>query len=152
MFILYSVQQSLNIKFYITDSPQLFQDCNLIFPVTQNITVRPISAFYGLVDAAKSPFQRWQLVCFHSNTFFLTTYNSLVYIVCIHTNFGRDLQRNKCYVILSKTTHFLSVFCEVGVVKQCTKAQAGVAQDRLIYIRVTQIILCITFIMYVATI
>ena len=34
-------------------------------------------------------------------------------------------------VLLSKTTHFLSVFFELGVVQQCTEAQAGVVPDGL---------------------
>ena len=29
---------------------------------------------------------------------------------------------------MSETTHFLSVFCEAGVVQQCTEAQAGMVQ------------------------
>ena len=32
---------------------------------------------------------------------------------------------------LIKTTHFLRVFCEAGVVKQGTEAQARVVQDGL---------------------
>ena len=32
---------------------------------------------------------------------------------------------------MSKTTHFLSVFCEAGVVQQCPEAQAGMVQDGL---------------------
>ena len=34
-------------------------------------------------------------------------------------------------VLLSKTTHFLSVFFELVVVQQCTEAQAGVVPDGL---------------------
>ena len=47
------------------------------------------------------------------------------YIVCIHTQFGRDLEKYKRYGTLSKTTHFQRLFCEAGVVWQCTEAQAG---------------------------
>ena len=37
----------------------------------------------------------------------------------------------KSYGTLSKTTHFLSVFCEADVVQQCAESQAGVVQDGL---------------------
>ena len=37
----------------------------------------------------------------------------------------------KSYGTLSKTTHFLSVFCEAGVVQLCTEAQAEEIQDGL---------------------
>ena len=47
------------------------------------------------------------------------------YMVCVHTEFWkRSVDKYKSYGTLSKTTHFLSVFCEVGVVQQCTEAQA----------------------------
>ena len=41
------------------------------------------------------------------------------------------MEKYKSYGPLSETTHFPSVFCEVGVVQQCTEAQAGVVQDVL---------------------
>ena len=91
----------------------------------QNFTVRLMHS--------KSPFQRWCQVCFHSNIVFLTIYNSLLY--SLHTrNIGmRSVEKYKNYGTLSKTTHFLSVFCEAGVVQQCTEAQAGVVQDGFIF-------------------
>ena len=33
------------------------------------------------------------------------------------------MKKYKSHVAVSKTTHFLSVFCEAGVVQQCTEAQ-----------------------------
>ena len=41
------------------------------------------------------------------------------------------MEKYKSYGALSKTTHFLSVFCGTGVVQQRTEAQAGVVQDGL---------------------
>ena len=50
------------------------------------------------------------------------------------------MEKYKSYGTLSKTTHFLSVFCEAGVVQQCTEAgvvqqcteaEAGVVQEAL---------------------
>ena len=41
------------------------------------------------------------------------------------------MEKYKSYGTLSKTTHFLSVFCEVDVVQQCTEAQAGMVLDGL---------------------
>ena len=41
----------------------------------------------------------------------------------------RSAGKYKSYGTLSKTTRFLSVFCEADVVQQCTEAQAGVVQD-----------------------
>ena len=43
-----------------------------------------------------------------------------------HKIWKRSVEKYKCYGALSKTTHFLSVTCEAGVVQQCTEAQAGV--------------------------
>ena len=66
---------------------------------------------------SKSHFQRWRLICLHSNTVFFKKKKHIIayYIVCIHTKFGRDLSRKyKRYRALSKTIHFLSVFCEAG--------------------------------------
>ena len=51
----------------------------------------------------------------------------------MHTKFGGDLWRNTKGT-MSTTTHFLSVFCEEGVIQQCTEAQAGVVQDGLTFI------------------
>ena len=51
------------IGFWLTlPGPQLL----LFFPVMPSITTRPVPEFYSMVDA-KSLFQRWRLVCFHSN-------------------------------------------------------------------------------------
>ena len=36
----------------------------------------------------------------------------------------------------SKTTHFVSVFCEAGVVQQFSEAQAGMVQDGLKYFNI----------------
>ena len=41
------------------------------------------------------------------------------------------MEKYKSYGTLSKTTHFLGVFCEAGVVQQSTEAQAGMVQDEL---------------------
>ena len=81
---------------------------------------------------SKSPSQRRQLVCFHSDTVFLTIYSNLLYSLYTHTLWKRSVQKYTSYGALSKTIHFLSVFCEAGVVQQSTEAQAGVVQDELI--------------------
>ena len=80
---------------------------------------------------SESPFQRWQLVCFHSNTIFFKTYNSLLCSKCTHKIWKRSVEKYKSYGTLSKTTHFLSVFCEASVVQQCTETQAGLVLDGL---------------------
>ena len=77
------------------------------------------------------PFQRWWLVWFHNNTVFFTIYNNLLYSLHIHKLQKRPVEKYKSYGTLSKTTHFLSVFCEAGVAQQCTEAQASVVQDEL---------------------
>ena len=41
------------------------------------------------------------------------------------------MEKYKSYGTLSKTTHFLSLFCEAGVVQQSTEAQAGLVKDGL---------------------
>ena len=41
------------------------------------------------------------------------------------------MKRYTSYGRLSKTTNFLSVSCEAGVIQQRTEAQAGVVQDGL---------------------
>ena len=41
------------------------------------------------------------------------------------------MEKYKSYGTFSKTTHFLTVFCEAGVVQQCAEAQAGIVQDGL---------------------
>ena len=41
------------------------------------------------------------------------------------------MEKYKSFGTLSETTHFLSVFCEAGVVQQCTEAQTGVVQGGL---------------------
>ena len=84
----------------------------------------------GLVQS-KSPFQRWQLVCFHGNTVVLTIFNNLVYSPNTHTIWKRFLEKYKSYRTLIKTTHFLGVFCEAGVVQQCPDAQVRMIQDGL---------------------
>ena len=54
------------------------------------------------------------------------------YVVCIHTKFWkRSVDKYKSYGTLSKTTHFLSVFCKADAVQQCTEAKAGMVQDGL---------------------
>ena len=83
---------------------------------------------------SKSPFQRWRLVCFHSNTVFIPVYNRLLYNLYTHKIWKRSVEIYKSYGTLSKTTHFLTEFCEAGVVQQCTEAQAGVVQDGLTFI------------------
>ena len=70
-----------------------------------------------------SPFQGWLLVCFPSNTVFLTIYNSLLYSLHTHKIWKRSVEKYKCYGSLSTTIHFPSMFCEVGVVEQCTEEQ-----------------------------
>ena len=57
--------------------------------------------------------------------------NSLACSLHAHKIWKRSVEKYKSYGTLSKTTHFLSEFCEVGVVQQCTEAQAGVVQDEL---------------------
>ena len=84
----------------------------------RNFTVRLMQS--------KSPFQSWQLVCFQSNTVFFKIYNSLLYSVHTHKIWNRSEEKYKSYV--SKTSHFLVVFCETGMVLQCTEAQAGMVQ------------------------
>ena len=43
------------------------------------------------------------------------------------------MEKDQSYETLSKTTHFPSVFCEVGVVQWCTEAQEGIVQDELMW-------------------
>ena len=57
------------------------------------------------------------------------------------------MEKYKKYGILSKTTHFLSVFCEAGVVQQRTEAQAGMVQDGLMLF-VTSLSLYITMLTF----
>ena len=80
-------------------------------------------------SSQKSPFQRWRLICFHSNTVFLTIRNSPWYSLHKHKMWKRSVEKYKSCGTLSNATHFLSVFCEACVVQQCTEAQAGVVQD-----------------------
>ena len=75
------------------------------------------------------PFQRWQLVCFHSDAVFLEIYNKFLHNLPTHKIWKRSVKKYKSYGILSETTHFLSVFCEAGVVQQCTETQASLVQD-----------------------
>ena len=63
-----------------------------------------------------STFQRWWLVCFHSNMVFLI-YNGRLCSLPPRTIRKRSVEKHKSYGTLSKTTHFLSVFCEAGVVQ-----------------------------------
>ena len=74
---------------------------------------------------SKSPFQRWQLNCFHSNTVFLKIHNSILYSLHTHKIWKRSAEKYKSYGTLSKTTR------EACVVRQCTEAQAGMVQGRL---------------------
>ena len=64
-----------------------------------------------------STFQRWWLVRFHSNMVFLTICNGRLCSLPPHTIWKRSVEKHKSYGTLSKTTHFLSVFCEAGVVQ-----------------------------------
>ena len=75
---------------------------------------------------SNTPFQRWQLVCFHSNTFFITIFNSLLNSLHTLRIRKRSVEKYKNY-----GTHFRHVFCEVGVVPQCTETHTGVVQDGL---------------------
>ena len=90
----------------------------------RNLTVRLMQS--------KSTFQRWWPVCFYSNTVFWIIY--LLY--CLHSPkiCKRSVEKYRScgsYGTLSKGTHFLCVFCEVGVVQQRTETQAGMVQDGL---------------------
>ena len=87
---------------------------------------------------SKSPFQRWGLVCFYRNTVFLTIYNGLLYALHTPKIWKRSGEKYKSYGILSKTTHFLSVFCEECVVQQCTEPHAGVVQYGSMYVATIQ--------------
>ena len=80
----------------------------------------------------KSPFQRSWLVCFHSNTGSLTTYNILLYSLHTHRIWKSSVEKYPKYGTLSKTTHFLRAFCEVVVLQKCTEPQAGMVQNGLI--------------------
>ena len=86
---------------------------------------------------SKSPFPRW-LVCFHSNTVFWITYKNLLYSLHTHKIWKRPVEIYVSYRTLSKTTHFLSVFCEECVVQQCTEPHAGVVQYGLMYVATIQ--------------
>ena len=55
-----------------------------------------------------SPFQKWQLVCLHSNTVFLKTYNRLLYSLHTYKIWKRSVKKSKSYGTLNKTVHFLS--------------------------------------------
>ena len=39
------------------------------------------------------------------------------------------MEKHKSYGTFSKMTHFLSMFCEAGVVQHCTEVQTGVVQQ-----------------------
>ena len=88
---------------------------------------------------SKFPFQRWRLVCFHCERVFLTVYNSLLYSLHIHKIWKISVDEYKSYGTLSKTTHFLTVFCGAGMVQKCREAQTGMVQDGL-----TPFNLCLT--------
>ena len=58
------------------------------------------------------------------------------FVSSLHTHkiWKSSVEKYKSCETLSKTLHFLCVFCEAGVVQQCTKAQLGVVQEGLINI------------------
>ena len=64
-------------------------------------------------------------------TAFLKINNSLLCSLHTHKIWKRSVEKYRTYVTLSKTTHFLSVFCEAGMVQQYMEAQTGVVQDGL---------------------
>ena len=101
------------------------------FLVMLSVTTRPVPEFYCWVDAEKSPFQRLWLVCFLSNRVFVTICTSLLHSLHMHKIWKKSVGKYKSCGTLSKTTHFLHVLCEGGVVQLCTEAQTGVVQDGL---------------------
>ena len=56
-------------------------------------------------------------------------YKHLLYSLHTHKIWKRPVEKYKSNGTLRKTTHFLSVFCEAGVVQQCTETQAGMVKD-----------------------
>ena len=78
-----------------------------------------------------SSFQRWHLICFQSNTVFIKQIIAYYYRLYTHKIWKRSVEKYQSYWTLSKTTHFLSVICEVHVVQQCTEAQAGMVPEGL---------------------
>ena len=64
------------------------------------------------------PFKNSSLFVSLAIQFFLTIYIIAYYSVCIHTKLGkRTLEKYRSYGTLSKTTYFLSVFCEAVLVQ-----------------------------------
>ena len=102
--------------------------------VPPSVTTRPIPEFYTVrLIQSKSPLQSWRLAWFQSNTVFGTICNSLLYSLHTHTqNWKRSVEKYKNYGILSKTTHFLSVFYGADTVQRCTESQRVVVRDGLI--------------------
>ena len=108
-----TILQKLN---SLRTATRVFQVCQVsLQDQYQNFMVRLMRSI--------SPFQGWLLVCFPSNTVFLTIYNSLLYSLHTHKIWKRSVEKYKCYGPLSTTTHFPSMFREVGVVEQCTEEQ-----------------------------
>ena len=109
-----------------------YRTTTAFFPLHQS---SPIQDQYWnctvMLTQSKSLFERWQLVCFHSNTVFLKVCNRLLYSLRTHETWKRSVEKYKSYGTLSKSIHFLSVFCEADVVQQCTEAQTGLVQDGL---------------------
>ena len=70
---------------------------------------------------AANLFQKW-------HSFPTNVYDSLLYSLHMHIIWKRSVEEYKSQGALSKTTHFLSMFCEAGVVQQCTEEQADTFQ------------------------
>ena len=87
---------------------------------------------------SKSPYQRRRLVGFHSNTVFWTIYNCLLCSLHTHKIWKRSVEKYESCGTLSTTTHFVSAFCEAGVVQQCPEAQAGMVQDGINHVVVEE--------------
>ena len=71
------------------------------------------------------PFKDGSRFVSKATQFFSTAYNSLLYNLYTHKIWKSSKEKYKSYGTLNKTT------CEVGVVQQCTEAQAGLVQDGL---------------------
>ena len=115
----------------VNPSSNSFRTTTRFFPLCWASLQDQYQEFMARLMQSKCCFQRWWLVSFHSNTVFLKIYNSLSYSLCTYNIWKRSVEKYKSYGTLSKTTHFLSMVCEAGVVQQCTDTQAGIVQDGL---------------------
>ena len=79
--------------------------------------------FPGRLMQSKSPFQSYGWSVFIA-TVLWTVCNSLLHWLHTHKIWKRSVEKYKRYGTLSKITHFLSVFCEAGMVQQCTEAES----------------------------